>query len=277
MTQRADPSIEVDPVADFLHDVNVALDYAYAKSDRVIFPELAPRYAQYPELPLVPRLLAAYDDLKNTREGLSFLGIIQAALVRCGSFPMGTYRSLAVLDVARELWPEHFSPKLASDLLFIQAERELPDWIGELVSRWANWPQKQVDLSLDQWVRAVATVEPRRLQTLVLWGFDQPTPNGLSPEKFVDFLFEEAYARLSRGDDDVQKSRVDVVRCLHALNDAAIQLRSTFAANAEALLREQQEKALKTCLNVDGYCDSDDEDWSRHENDDFYGEFRVAA
>ena len=277
MTQSSHPSIEVDPVADFLYDVNVALDYAYAIPDRVIFPELAPRYAQYPELPLVARLLAAYDDLKREREGKRFLGIIQAALVRCSSFPMGTYRSLAVLDVARVLWPEHFSPNLARSLLFIQAERELPDWIGELASRWMNWPQKQVDLSLDQWVRAVATVEPRRLQTLVFWGFDQPAPHGLSPEKFVDFLFEEACARLSRGDDDVQKSRIDVVRCLHALNDAAIQRKSAFAANAETLLREQQEKALKKCLNVDGYCDPDEEDWSRHENDNFYGESRIAV
>ena len=73
---------KTDRVAQFLYDINVELNLNYADPSRDLFPEFAPHYAQYPDLPVASRLTAALGKLANPAEVLKVQGVVTAALMR---------------------------------------------------------------------------------------------------------------------------------------------------------------------------------------------------
>lgn len=246
-------NIDRDSTALFLYDLNVVLDYDYAEPNRELFQELVPHFAQHSELPLANRIVAAYADLKSVGEigkrSLHFRGIVTAALIRSASVALGKYRTLIVLDIAKQICPEILSDSLWRSLLFRQMEDEMPSWLNSLAFRWTQW-QINIGFTKFELKRALKLVEPRGFEHLVTWALEQSCPDEPSRERFVAWLLNLVHSRIAEDTAHFQIEEVDIIQCLDRIEEAAVPfLEQRIARNGQGWEQRRQD-ALKLELQT---------------------------
>jgi hypothetical protein len=159
--------IPADVTAQFLADIHVFLGYEYAEPGRLLFPQFAPHFAQFRDLPLAEHLEQAYLAIADSDQRSLIRNTVADALIRCAYTPLGVNRSLVVIDIVQAIAKEQWTNDIWLKLLWRPTDvQDLARWVGALVLRWAQW---NVHVSLDEpdVDRLIASVEPTRFKNLI--------------------------------------------------------------------------------------------------------------
>ncbi len=157
----------IDIAGQFLADVQVFLGYEYAEPGRILFPQFAPYFSRFRDLPLAEHLEQAYLAIPDPKQKLLIREMVTDALTRCANTPLGINRSLVVVDLVHAIAPECWTDELWLELLWRPIDpKSLARWIGALALRWAQW-NVSVHLAEPDILRAIDTVEPARFINLI--------------------------------------------------------------------------------------------------------------
>jgi hypothetical protein len=236
-----------DPAEQFLHDLNVLLDFCYADPQRPLLKDLAPQFAFHADLPLGERIVASYEPVRLSVKGDVFRQTVSEALKRCANAALGLDRSLLVIEIAHSICPESFSDEIWGRLMLRQKETEQPQWLRALAIRLLRW-DIHVSMPTSIWLRVIRIVHPTGFEPLVRWGIHQSTSDHANG-KFAIWLIAQARHVLSDHASQFLAEEVDVQETALALDESEDLLCTSYSHTSPVL--EPQAKSEDSRLRAE--------------------------